>query len=91
MGSYEERPKHLITPPQIRRTQEAAPKPGAAFMTLDRSSWGAAHLAPRFSSHSLMRYASANPICATNIITYMWVQEGWFSVRARSSGRRTMR
>lgn len=33
---------------------------------------------------------AAKPTCATNIITYMWVQDGWFSVRARSSGRRTM-
>ena len=36
-------------------------------------------------------YAKANPIWATNIMTYMWVQEGWFSLRESSSGRRTMR
>ena len=59
----EERPKHLIPPPQIRRTQEAAPKPGAAFIISG-------------GIYVRSRYASAKPTCATNIITYMWVQEG---------------
>lgn len=36
-------------------------------------------------------YDSAKPIWATIIIRYMWVQEGWFSVAASSSGRRTSR
>ena len=37
------------------------------------------------------RYASANPICATNIIRYMCAQDTWFSSTASSSGRRSMR
>ena len=42
--------------------------------------------APRYS-----RYASAKPICATNIMRYMCAQETWFSSTARSSGRRSIR
>src|SRR4029453_6549790 len=36
-------------------------------------------------------YATANPICATNIIRYMCAHETWFASTARSSGRRSIR
>jgi len=41
-----------------------------------------------FSSSVYTTYASANPACADIISRYMWVQAGWFSVRASSSGLR---
>ena len=51
--------------------------------------------ARRYRSGSVMasysRYASANPICATNIIRYMCAHDTWFSSTARSSGRRSIR
>ena len=37
------------------------------------------------------KYASANPICATNIMRYMCAHDTWFSSTARSSGRRSIR
>ena len=40
---------------------------------------------------SYSRYASAKPICATNIMRYMCAHDTWFSSTANSSGRRSMR
>ena len=44
-----------------------------------------------FVGRTYNRYASAKPICATNIMRYMWAHDTWFSSTARSSGRRSMR
>jgi hypothetical protein len=86
LGSCEERLKAPDPPFSFAGTQEAAPQPGAAFL-MRRWPPGVPPLSPQ----NRKRYARAKPIWAANIITYMWVHEGWFSVRARSSGRRTMR
>src|SRR4029079_6129345 len=37
------------------------------------------------------KYATANPICATNIIRYMCAHETWLASTASSSGRRSIR
>ena len=42
-------------------------------------------------ARSYKRYASANPICATNIMRYMCAHDTWFASTARSSGRLSMR
>ena len=36
------------------------------------------------------KYAAANPTCASIIIRYMWVHDGWFSLVASASGSRRM-